>query len=338
MRKLFKNAFAITFSVFFITDITTAQTDTQIDAKEILSETTDETTIIVPSRSVELQRNQYLDVVYPGMGWIYLGEADGTTLLKYSKREIGTDETIFTLQAKEEGAANLHFYKNDALTGSYIEDFLSVTVSGTSKTGNHIEAPTYADIVPPRPSFTQSTVVADALKEKAETAPVQKNKIKTSGSNSVKATKYEPVEIITTTAKNDDKTATVIQNTESQVQKNESSAKSTTENTAAKQASKKETSNFTEKEILDLAQKAYDAGNIEECLSYLSDFFEKSVTLTDKGYYLKGQALETPSPLRNIKQAFAAYKKVVSSYPESENWDDANNRLSYITRIYFDIR
>jgi len=56
---------------------------------------------VVPSRSVHIAKNQYLDVVYPGGGWIYLGEKDGTKLLSFFGKRLGDVDTIFTLRAKK---------------------------------------------------------------------------------------------------------------------------------------------------------------------------------------------------------------------------------------------
>ena len=70
----------------------------------------------------------------------------------------------------------------------------------------------------------------------------------------------------------------------------------------------------------------------------MEDFFDKASTLRDEGLYLKGKVLEAPSSSRNIKEALANYRAVVSNYPESDLWDDAAKRISYIERIYLEIR
>ena len=124
-----------------------------------------EKAIPVPSRSVTVKKNQYLDIVYPGSGWVYLGEADGTRLFTYFGRKLGTSDTTFTLRSRASGETLLHFYKTDALTGSYIDDYLSVTVENTPATSNeHVKAPDYASIVPPKPSRTRASSAAKVAK------------------------------------------------------------------------------------------------------------------------------------------------------------------------------
>ncbi len=302
---------------------------------------------ISPSRSTTLKTGQYLDIAYPGTGWIYLGEMDGSSLLRYEKREIGDGDTFFTLQARKTGTAILHFYKSDALAGNYIDDYLSVSISGTSRNGEHVEAPTYADIVPPRPSFQQSTAVAQALQERAgEEKETPSGSIQYIPSQDSQETDNSFVSQAESGKSEDDKSATVIQtNSSSAVSENtattakaSSQASSETTETDRENNKKEDTSNLSEKEILDLAQKAYEAKNYTESLSYLEDFFDKAVSLTDEGLYLKGKVLETPSSSRNIKEALSSYKAIVNNYPESDFWDDASKRISYIERIYFDIR
>ncbi|MBR1536111.1 MAG: hypothetical protein IJ630_04180 [Treponema sp.] len=108
----------------------------------------------LPSRSVTLKMNQYLDITYPGNGWTYIGEGDKkenkNEFFNYFGRKLGSKNTTFSLRAKKSGKTLLHFYKNDALTGDYIDDYLEVTIEDKKATGR-VKAPTYADIVPAQP-------------------------------------------------------------------------------------------------------------------------------------------------------------------------------------------
>ena len=105
---------------------------------------------IVPSRSVKVKLSQYLDVTYPGTGWIYIGETEKTPIFNYFGRKLGTGNTTFALRAKKAGKTLLHFYKNDALTGEYIDDYLEVEVLSARSAGR-VKAPSYADIIPAKP-------------------------------------------------------------------------------------------------------------------------------------------------------------------------------------------
>lgn len=126
---------------------------------------------VIPSRTVNVKINQYLDVTYPGSGWIYIGETDKNDIFNYFGRKLGTKNTTFSLRAKKQGKTFLHFYKNDALTGEYIDDYLEVNVENQRGTGR-IKAPSYADIVPAKPqrridraNASTNTATAEAVKE-----------------------------------------------------------------------------------------------------------------------------------------------------------------------------
>mgnify|MGYP006916048085 CR=1 FL=1 len=123
------------------------ETAESAETEEKASEESEE---IVPSRSVAVKINQFLDVTYPGKGWTYIGETEKNALFTYSGRKIGSNNTTFSLRAKKAGNTLLHFYKNDALTGEYIDDYLSVTVEAKRSAGR-VKAPAYADIVPAKP-------------------------------------------------------------------------------------------------------------------------------------------------------------------------------------------
>ena len=102
---------------------------------------------IIPSRKVTLKRMEYLDISYPGRGWIYMGITDGSKDLSYFGRKLGTSDTNFTFQAKTEGTKILHFTKNDTLQNEYIDDYIEVEIlseKGSNKT--HIKAPEFKQV------------------------------------------------------------------------------------------------------------------------------------------------------------------------------------------------
>ena len=59
---------------------------------------------------------------------------------------------------------------------------------------------------------------------------------------------------------------------------------------------------------------------------------------TDESLMLYARALELVGPQKDIKRAYAYYKKLRDEYPESSFWDEAAARAAYIERHYFDIR
>ena len=133
----------------------------------------------VPSRAMSVKKNQLIDVVYPGKGWIYQGNIDeeGNTDVRqrnfvFGGRKIGAENQTFTVSARNAGAFLLHFYKNDALTGSYIDDYLEVNVENEEvPLTSRIKAPDYAKAVPPAVKITSENTNADTENQSAIAKP-----------------------------------------------------------------------------------------------------------------------------------------------------------------------
>lgn len=134
-----------------------------------LTEQQEEPTEPVPSRNITMRIQEYLDVTYPGSGWIFMGLTDGSKGMTYSGRKLGTKDTVFTLQSKEPGTKILHFYRIDPLTGSYIDDYIEVEVlDETSSNETHVSAPDYT---PPLPKKAAELVQKNADEKSDEDVP-----------------------------------------------------------------------------------------------------------------------------------------------------------------------
>ena len=319
--------------------------DLLVEAKEIAAP-------VIPSRSVNVAKNQYLDVVYPGGGWIYLGETDGTKLLSFFGKKLGETDTTFTLRAKNAGKAVLHFYKNDILTGDAIDDWLEVIVEDkVGSAAERITAPSYADIVPPRPAHSDS----EAPEENAEAAPFETAKNGTesfSGMTESGAPVSEQAADSESGASGaremkqasaDENNAVLSQNAMRQASADENdsaSSQSAQKQTGSASAADLSADDYVldESGLLEKAKSAYDKKNYARALALLDLFFARATSRLDEGLYLKGQALEAKSDLQNIKGAIGAYDELLQKWPESKQWQSARKRSIYLKRMYVDIR
>ena len=401
---------------------------------------------VQPSRSVTINRNQSLEVVYPGNGWIYLGETGDTNLIRYAGRKIGETDTVFNLRSRGAGTAILHFYKNDSLTGSFIDDYLEVIINDQLSDGSKVTAPDYAAIIPARPSIyanqdkpskedrfveieneqvslsslihkddsddksqdqkTETSEDTAASQTQEETSSNKNNDVnnsaaegtssnnssnastdnsntalnnqadtgssstETSGGSSSTTTKTTTTTTTTETTSStspaetsltdgsqapaDESTfSTAIQDsTESAEDKEiqELLASQATSEQAPLQGSldsiigssssiiENETVDQNANDLLKKAQAAYNKKEYDKALSYLRDFFNTSTTRLDEGLYLQGQCYEANSSLRDIQAALDSYETLVKNYPSSSKWQDANNRIIYINRFYYNKR
>lgn len=302
-------------------------TDDDSDSGEEYSENEKE---IIPSRSVTMKKFEYLDVTYPGSGWIFMGLTDNSKDIAYFGRKLGTKDTKFTLQARNAGTKIVHFYKNDPLSGNYLDDYLKITVlaeNGSNKT--HIQAPEYKLPVQkkevkkaqpveqeeeaPQPAqtsqaaqTTQPAQAAQPAKAAQQTQPVQKTQqTQTSQpAKNVQTTKTERAEPAPEVVK--------------------------TEPAAA------ESKDYSV--LLKEAQLLYNEQAYSEALAKINQFFEFAADKRDEGLYLKGQILEAKSNVRDIKGAIEAYSSLTKNYPASKLWDSANKRIIYLKRFYLEVR
>lgn len=293
---------------------------------------------IKPSRSMTIKKNQYIDITYPGTGWIYLGQKDNKKDFTFFGRKLGGKDTSFTLRAKNPGTYLLHFYKNDPLTNSYIDDYLEVIVENkeTSST-EHILAPNYATIVPPKVTITAETRKENKKQNINKTVDENKNK--------QQKTQEEQIQNSVTKKQIDSSVKTVIQTQDAENTNEIPETSNTQNNIETKQeennTQKKPNQNLDklkETELLALAKKQFANKEHSNALYTLEKFFEKAVSKIDEGLFLQGQILESKSDVQNIKGAIDSYELIVKSYPASAYWTQANKRTIFLKRFYINIR
>lgn len=310
----------------------------------------------IPSRDMKMQKNQFLEVSYPGSGWIYLGDDTGRESFSYMGRKIGSTETVFTLRSKLEGEALLHFYKNDALTGTVIDDYLKIIVQGKSTTNDRVKAPSYALVVPPKPQrkaavqtpLVENTKISSASHETDKTPETQRTNITQNQEQKQPSIAQASSKDTLQDFNEESGSKTVIQNTQTKAEIEEDPDMFVGEAEVEDLMNPSETKSSenlipsnelnSSDQILELANKCFSEGKYKETLAHLDDFFEKATTRIDEGLFLKGRTLETPSEVRNIKEALDTYETIVNQYPQSIDWEKAKERVIYLKKFYFNIR
>ena len=277
-------------------DITEDNSENTIDSELVTEE-------IIPSRKVTMKKQEYVDISYPGTGWIFMGLTDGSKDLSYFGRKLGTSDTKFTLQARNAGTKIVHFYKNDSLTNQYIDDYVEIEIlpeKGSNK--NHVEAPAYKQPVPKK---------AKEILEKQETSKVENAEepvvISAPEPQSLKEISPPPVPVYTS-----EQVPEVTQ----EISEIKNEAPDT---------------NLLLKE----AKLLYNENEYKAALDKLNLFFEFATTKRDEALFLQGQILESKSEVQNIKAAMESYTTLTKNYPASKYWDDANKRIIYLKRFYF---
>ena len=305
----------------------------------------------IPSRSLTLKRNQFVDIIYPGSGWIYLGEDGGDHFTFYGRKQ-GGGESTFTLRSKKAGKALLHFYKNDALTGKYIDDYIELNVTQEAALdAAHVEAPSYAQAVPKKYERKNPSEEGDEIPAKTESdAPNskgKKNSSETATSNSKGKNGAEQNandEIARNSAQEvaaSEKVQTVIQTSPTQ---EESASRTSIASSAQNSLSRNENPGKDSQaaanaaSLLEQAQKAYDEKRFADALDLVRKFLDIATENIDAGIFLEGQILEAKSEVRDIKSAIGDYDSIVKNWPQSKFWTRANEREIYLKRFYINIR
>lgn len=297
-------------------DITDEDSDSDVNLSEVEKD-------ITPSRSVTLKKFEYLDVTYPGTGWIYMGLTDNSKDIAYFGRKLGTKDTKFSLQARAAGTKIIHFYRNDPLTGQYLDDYIEVVIkaeNGSNKT--HIEAPEYK--LPVQKKEKPAKKVEEAAEEITEE--------KSTETPAVKETSTD-----TTTAKETSTKAVSSEKPAAQTSAKTAPATETIKEETPSSAVKAESS-LNPESLLKEAQLLYNEKEYSSALNKLNQYFEYSTDNRDEALYLKGQILEAKSEVRDIKGAIDAYTTLTKNYPASKLWDSANKRIIYLKRFYLEVR
>ena len=300
---------------------------------------------ITPSRKVTLKKMEYLDITYPGQGWIYMGITDGSKDLTYFGRKLGTENTKFTLQARNAGKKIVHFYKNDALSGQYIDDYIEVEIlnqKGSNKT--HIDAPEYKQPVPKKAKEKINKDLAkndeEISMENTESSIVQttSNSSNVSDSNSVSSIENDSKIEKQTSAPKETKNEEGVLEQEEEGRGGERPSSSSSSSSSSIEKTEDKNSLTDSNTLLQEAQVLYNEKEYKLALEKINSFLESATSKRDLGLYLQGQILEAKSEVQNIKAAIEAYSTLTKNYPASKRWDDANKRMIYLKRFYLEVR
>ncbi|UTC68477.1 outer membrane protein assembly factor BamD [Treponema sp. OMZ 791] len=269
----------------------------------------DETKEEKTSRSVKLYTGQRLEVVYPGEGWVYLGESSAQKGIKYQQRKLQNGTSIFHFGALNEGNYILNFSHFDVFSDNFISDSIAVHVEkAKTKLNDTVKAPDYkgsVNIAKLKPAEKKPEKDTSDSSKPMQGVPIQKE------SSSIKKDTgdlkvYDSPDLLTVTEKPESKT-------------DEKKIKSPSE-------------------LLDMIRGYISAGNSAEALNSVDSFLKDYSVNLDEALFLRGQAYELNGPNKNVKKALEAYQTLTKAYPESKFWDKADARIRYIKKFYIDIK
>lgn len=265
------------------------------------------------SRSVKLYTGQRLEVLYPGEGWVYLGESTAQKGIKYQQRKLQNGTSIFHFGAANEGSYILNFSYFDVFSDNFISDSIAVYVeTAKTKLSDTVKAPDYKGSISTAkssPNENKAKTKDDGLSKTLQGSAIKKDTSPVKNENN-DSKLYDSSDLLTVVG-------------DENVEKNESIVK-----TDVKSA----------QEALDKIRAYISEGNAANALNSADDFFKNYSVNLDEALFLRGQAYELNGPNKNVKKALEAYQTLTKAYPESKFWDKADARIRYIKKFYIDIK
>ncbi|MDD5929901.1 MAG: hypothetical protein PUC37_08870 [Spirochaetales bacterium] len=311
-------------------DVIDIESDEFLDEEDDKSISAENEEVPVPSRKVTLKKNEYVEITYPGTGWIFLGLTDGSRDIAYYGTKLGSKDTTFSLQARKSGTKILHFYKSDALTNEYLDDYVEVEVTnenGSNKT--HIIAPEFKMPVPQIKKIVPAEPESED-NENSNSQPASDKVSQVQNSNQTSAEEIKAETEISSVEKNF--SAENSQETSSATSDNLSTkVENSGTNTTINNANNSQT-------LLQEANILYNEKEFEAAKNKLNQYLLNPDSEIDRAYFLLGQVLEAKSSVQDIKAAINAYTNVTKNYPASKYWEDANKRIIYLKRFYLEAR
>lgn len=268
-----------------------------------------------------------IEVPFDGTGWTYLGERDGKEGILYESRRYEDSGLVFVLNPARQGDFILRFQKQDLMRGTSNEELVAVKVlpkpapmaSGGAAGGKDLAEPAGgqtssapAAMVPSAtvPSSAGRGSAAPAVSLPSPALPAASG----TGSGATAASVAPQVATAGTATGTVPAAPTV-------------SPSAFAAGLPTAPAS-----------LIAAARGELSAGRIQNCLAALDRYMELHPEGMDEVFFLYGVALEQNGPTKDVKRAYACYKRIRDEYPQSQLWDQAAERMSYIERHYFSIR
>jgi hypothetical protein len=294
------------------------------------------TPTITPSRRVDLVKGQTLEALYPGSGWVYLGDVSAQNGLSYQTRKLDKTDTLFTFKALKPGTYLLEFTRFDVLEDSYASDVLSVTVADAlGGKSEKVRAPDYRNSADQSATVQSTPTQAVASPAVQGTSTAQSNPAQsTLASGQTQNAQQSMVNPLSQTASTPKASAGM---TEEPTLSSQPVASATNVSSIASSSTASSPA-LDAASLLEQARKSLAGGDAGSALVALDNFFAIAADSLDEGLFLRGQAYEANGASRDIRKALATYETLISAYPDSARWPEADARARYIKQFYLKIR
>lgn len=307
---------------------------------------------VVLSRSVRATVGQLVEIPYQGSGWVYLGEVNGKKGLAYDSRRLDPEGQTFIFRCESAGTYRVKFFKQDFIKDYIINDYVEVVIGE-----NSVTAPSAAGafslpvnrgrvVANPRwPAPENYGSASPAAASPVAASPAAASPAAPVGQGAAPATAASPATSATAAPTATASPTTATTTPPPTISASSASAGGTAQplpSTAAARQSDSPVSaveNLSQPEdFINLAKTQVNAGQYASALATLQAFTAQYPAGSDEAWWLFGQIFEAKGPQRDIKGALTYYRRLVNEYPQSLRYEEAQKRIAYLERFYFDIR
>ena len=260
------------------------------------------------SRVVRAFTGQMVEIPFRGTGWVYLGELGNRRGIVYDSRRLDViagfvEGQSFIFRAVSAGIYILKFYKQDFIQDLVITDYVQVIVGETE------------DLSPGGRYVDRGRVIAEPRWPPAEYTP--------DSAQGTQSTVLESAPAVPITPAADKKPAV----------NNELMLAAPDESSAVEFFPQNNLDDYIRQ-----AKQEYDAGKVEQALSTMNTMLRRYPLGSDEALWLMGQLLEANSSARDVRLAMDYYRRLIREYPQSARVPDAQRRIAYLERFYFNLR
>jgi len=274
---------------------------------------------------------QVLEIPFRGTGWVYLGELGGRRGINYESRRLdfqpgsrSGQETVegqsFIFSVERAGTYILRFYRQDFIQDSIIYDYVQVIAGERSDSTGRLTAERV--IAEPRWPPVPNAVTGAPPTGTVETPPTITQVVPP-----IRVIEPEPppTQVITPEP--------TVQPSTTPAAPPEAPVRVVPTAPPAAPPRVESASEFVRR-----ARQEFNAGRIEPALGILDNMRQIYPEGTDEAWQLYGQLLEANSPSRDVRLALEYYRRLVNEFPFSDLVDEAQRRIAYLERFYFNIR
>jgi tetratricopeptide (TPR) repeat protein len=295
---------------------------------------------VIFSRIVRAAVGQLVEIPFRGTGWVYLGELSSRRGISYESRRLDLEGQSFVFRAEAVGTYALKFYRQDFIRDYILNDHVQVIVSDApDSSGIGLFSPIARGRVIAEPRWPLIDGSAESANVQAQAVAPAASQVQAAPSASSQVQTAQPA--TQTSPPSPPPSSPPVSQTSpvSQALPDISADPAFVAGSGGLAAEETQyLPALAPDEYLRQAQREYDAGRIETALSILDRFRLDYPSGTDEAWWLYGQLLEANGPSRDIRLALEYYRRLVQEFPQSPRAPEAQRRIAYLERYYFNIR